>query len=61
MQASSPQKKLRFFVLLGYYMRLSEKNQGLFPIFIAKVIDNFCNEIVAFFYGVIFFKIFFML
>ena len=56
MQASSPRKKLRFFVLLGYYMRLSEKNQGLFPIFIAKVIDNFCNEIVAFFYGVIFSK-----
>ena len=60
MQASSPRKKLRFFVLLGYYMRLSEKNQGLFAIFIAKVIDNFCYKIVAFFYGVIFIKIFFM-
>lgn len=54
-------KNLRFFVHLIYYMRLIEKNQGLFAIFIAKIVDNFYYKIVAFCYGIVLLKVLFML
>ena len=53
-------KNQSFFVHLYYYMQINQKKQGLFSVFIAKIFYYLRIEIIAFNYGQILLKIFFM-